>query len=101
MARPHSQQIRDYSRMRLLIVGSFFALVWLALWARAGFLQIVRGPELAQMALRQHVSSEMEMGRRGEIVDRNGLVLAKSVEFVGVYARPLSDGQQPWGTPTP
>jgi cell division protein FtsI (penicillin-binding protein 3) len=88
MARPNSQQIRDYSRMRLLIVGSFFALVWVALWARAGFLQIVRGPELAQMALRQHESSEMECGRRGEIVDRSGLVLAKSVEFVGVYARP-------------
>jgi cell division protein FtsI (penicillin-binding protein 3) len=88
MARPTSQQIKDYSRMRLVIVGCFFFLVLLALWARAGFLQIVRGPELAQMALRQHVSSEMEHAQRGEITDRNGLVMAKSVEFVGVYARP-------------
>lgn len=80
--------VRDWSRVKLTFVGVLFCCAWLALWARAGYLQIVVGPELAQKALRQHLTSEVEKGARGEIYDRGGRLLAKSVEFEAVYVRP-------------
>ena len=82
------QIVRDWSRVKLTCVGVFFCVAWLALWSRAGYLQIVAGPELAQLAVRQHLASEVDKGSRGEIYDRTGRLLAKSVEFEAVYVRP-------------
>ena len=82
------KQIRDFSRMRLMVVGGVFFLFWASLWVRAGFLQIVQGPQLAEQALRQHMASEYDRGKRGVILDRNGQLLAKSVEFMAVSAVP-------------
>ena len=80
--------VRDWSRTKLTCVGVFFGLAWLALWSRAGYLQIVAGPELAQQAVRQHVASEIDKGSRGEIYDRTGRLLAKSVEIEALFVRP-------------
>jgi len=82
------KQIRDFSRMRLIVVGGVFFLFWASLWVRAGVLQIVQGPQLAEQAMRQHLASEYDRGKRGVIIDRNGQMLAKSVEFVAVSAQP-------------
>lgn len=88
-ARDRQQKtVRDWSRVKLTCVGVFFCCAWLALWARAGYLQIVAGPELAKQAIRQHLASEVDKGARGEIYDRNGRLLAKSVEFEAVSVRP-------------
>ncbi len=88
------QTVRDWSRVKLTCVGVFFCLAWLALWFRAGFLQIVAGPGLAQQAIRQHLASEVDKGARGEIYDRGGRLLAKSVEFEAVYVRPKEVADQ-------
>ncbi len=80
--------VRDWSRVKLTCVGVFFSLAWLGLWSRAGYLQIVAGPELAEKAVRQHLASEVDKGSRGEIYDRGGRLLAKSVEFEAVFVRP-------------
>jgi cell division protein FtsI (penicillin-binding protein 3) len=80
--------VRDWGRVKLTCVGVFFCLAWLGLWSRAGYLQIVAGPELAQQAIRQHLASEIDKGARGEIYDRGGRLLAKSVEFEAVFVRP-------------
>jgi cell division protein FtsI (penicillin-binding protein 3) len=82
------QTVRDWGRVKLTCVGVFFGLVLLALWSRAGYLQIVAGPQLAQQAIRQHLASEVDKGARGEIYDRAGRLLAKSVEFEAVFVRP-------------
>ena len=79
---------RDWSRMRLVLVGVVFLLIWTGLWARAWFLQIHEGETLAAMAERQHVASETVTGQRGEILDRNGKILARSVQVSSVYAVP-------------
>ncbi len=79
---------RDWSRAKIILVCSFVFLGWLGLWARAGYLQIIQGDELASKAMRQHVASELDRGSRGQILDRNGMLLAKSVELCAVYARP-------------
>ncbi|MDR3073401.1 MAG: PASTA domain-containing protein, partial [Deltaproteobacteria bacterium] len=56
--------------------------------ARAYQVQIVRGPEYAERAKRAHIATEVATGRRGSIFDRNGNVLAKSVEAQSVVVRP-------------
>lgn len=80
--------VREWSRIKLISVGVLFALFWLALWFRAAHLQLVQGSELADKALRQHITREHEQGDRGHIWDRDGRLLAKSVEFTAVNARP-------------
>ena len=82
------KQIRDYSRLRVILVGGLFFLLWSCLWVRAGYLQIVLGPALAEKALQQHMASELDKGRRGYIADRNGRRLAESVEFTAISAQP-------------
>jgi len=89
IARERQQKtVRDWSRLKLTSVGVFFCCLWLALWGRAAYLQIVAGPQLAKDASRQHMTSEVGKGARGEIYDQGGRLLAKSVEFEAVYARP-------------
>ncbi len=78
----------DWGRVRIRCVFIVFVLCFCALWARAWYLQMVDGPRLAEYARRQHVTSELVAGRRGNILDRDGQVLARSVEAVSVYANP-------------
>lgn len=78
----------DWPKVRINVVVAIFCLLWLGLWARAWYLQMIEGPRLADRARRQHMASELVSGRRGLILDRNGLVLARSVEARSVYARP-------------
>jgi len=88
MKKRGEKEIRDFSRYRLIFVGGLFFLFWAGLWVRAAYLQIVQGPMLTQQAMRQHLAAEYDRGRRGSILDRNGLLLAKSVDFVAVSATP-------------
>lgn len=78
----------DWGRVRLWAVGVVFGLLWLSLWGRAYYLQMVKGPEYAAMAKRQHTTKETVRGARGGILDRNGTVLARSVECSSVWVNP-------------
>jgi cell division protein FtsI (penicillin-binding protein 3) len=79
----------DWTGIRLRGVAVFFLLLLLALWARAYHVQIIRGPDLASGAQRQYWTREYADGGRGEIFDRNGLLLAKTVQVSSVYTRPI------------
>ncbi len=78
----------DWGRWRIKTLGLIFALVWCSLWGRLYYIQIIKAEEYAPLAKRQHVASERITGTRGSIVDRTGLVLARSVEMQSVYADP-------------
>lgn len=78
----------DWGRLRLWTVGIVFSLLWVVLWGRAYYLQIIMGPEYAAMAKRQHTAREVVRGVRGNILDRNGNVIARSVECASVWANP-------------
>lgn len=78
----------DWSRIRINLVIGVFCLFWGALWLRAWHLQMIAGPHLANRAMQQHTTSEKVAGKRGMIFDRNGQVLARSVEARSVYANP-------------
>lgn len=78
----------DWSKWRINFVIGFFCVLWIFLWGRAWYLQMVEGPRLADKARRQHVATELVSGKRGRIYDREGNILAKSVEAKSIYANP-------------
>ena len=88
MAKTGSKPPKDWSRGKIIFAGCLFALALMGLWARAYHVQVVKGPEYAKMANRQYWASETVSGKRGEIFDRNGLLLAKSITTPSVYVRP-------------
>jgi cell division protein FtsI (penicillin-binding protein 3) len=77
---------RETTRIR--IVAAFFLFVWTTLWCRAWHVQMIEGPRYAAMAARQHEVVELVSGKRGDIFDRNGLALARSVECRSVFVQP-------------
>ena len=78
----------DWNNVRFRVVAVLFFVVWGALWVRAGYVQLWEGPFLAERARRQHMSAETVSTPRGAITDRNGHILARSVECRSVYANP-------------
>ncbi|HDQ41481.1 MAG TPA: PASTA domain-containing protein [Desulfonatronum sp.] len=80
---------RDWVRLRMGLLWALMVLLWLGLWGRAYQVQVLQGPELTSMALRQHRAAEFERGARGQILDRQGRILAKSTSIQSVYVRPL------------
>ncbi len=79
---------RDWGRVRLAVVAVVFGAVWGLLWYRAWDIQIVQGQQLAEKVSRQQHGTELITGFRGSILDRNGQILARSVEVRSVYVRP-------------
>ena len=75
------------NRRIVLLAGVFMTLLAVAL-GRAVWLQAVRGPELAAMALRQHRETVVVPAGRGAIFDRNGEPLAIGRQATTVYANP-------------
>jgi len=65
-----------------------FVIAWFLLWYRAFNIQVILGPVYKEMADRQHTYTETIEGVRGSILDRNGLVLARSVPCQSVSANP-------------
>ena len=86
--RPSVLASLDWGRVRLWVVGFFFTFLWVALWGRAYYLQVVKGPELAERARRQHQTTETVVGVRGDIMDRHGNVLARSVDSSSISLNP-------------
>ena len=75
------------NRRIVFLAGVFMALLAVAL-GRAVWLQAVKGPELAAMALRQHRETVVVPAGRGTIFDRNGEPLAIGRQATTVYANP-------------
>lgn len=88
MAKKKKQDMRS-SSLKLTFIMILFAIIWTSLLGRAAWLQLYQGPELRQLALRQHLAAELERGERGRIYDRNGNLLATSVEAESIYLRPV------------
>lgn len=80
-------------RGRLAAVGGVFGLFLALLLARAVDLTVVRGPEFARRAARQHTKRTALIPHRGEIVDRNGDMLALSLNVPSIYMRPRELGE--------
>jgi len=79
---------RPMLRRRLLVAAGALALWVLAIEARLVVLQVMQHDELSARAERQQSETQKTPGKRGEIVDRHGRLLAYSVDADTVYAVP-------------
>jgi cell division protein FtsI (penicillin-binding protein 3) len=70
-----------------LLAAAFLALLAATLDAPV-WIQVVKGPEYAAMALRQHRETVVVPASRGTIVDRNGEPLAIGKQATTIYANP-------------
>jgi cell division protein FtsI (penicillin-binding protein 3) len=75
-------------QIRIRIFGAFFILLFLAVAARACYLQIVLAPDLQQRADQQRQRIIPLAQERGSIFDRNGVPLAVSIATESLYADP-------------
>lgn len=78
------------AKARLLFTGAMAALLILVLMAKLIDVGIVKGPEYSQKAQKQWQSTVSLQADRGEILDRNGNVLAESYTTYQVNANPIS-----------
>ncbi|MFA7059456.1 MAG: penicillin-binding protein [Pedobacter sp.] len=83
-----SDDREKWARVRIVIIGTFFGLLFLSVTARAFYLQILKHEELVKKAEKQHQRIVPLTPARGDIMDRNGTPLAVSVEMSSCYAEP-------------
>ncbi|WP_207261689.1 penicillin-binding transpeptidase domain-containing protein [Desulfovibrio sp. Huiquan2017] len=88
MAKDNARRT-DHSGIKMGFVMALFSIALGALWVRTGWVQLHEGDALADQASRQSLAAEYEYGERGRILDRNGEMLATSVEAQSVFARPF------------
>src|SRR5919106_4534919 len=79
---------RTDSRARAVVLLVFMSLVGVVIGGRLIWWQVIERAELQEMALQQLNRTQALPAERGEITDRNGSLLATSVELQSVYATP-------------
>jgi cell division protein FtsI (penicillin-binding protein 3) len=77
-----------WARVRIVMIGSLFGLLFLSVTVRAFYLQIIKHEEMIKRADKQHQRVVPLTPARGAIMDRNGTPLAVSVEMDSCYAEP-------------
>lgn len=75
-------------RVRLALIGIVLLLAWGVVAWRLVQVQIVMGPEVAERGLQQRLVSRPLPPQRGKIFDRNGDLLAMTVEAESLFAVP-------------
>ncbi|MDB4897005.1 MAG: soprulation-specific penicillin-binding protein [Firmicutes bacterium] len=78
-----------YSRRRTIALMGIFALAFVSLTGRMGYLQLEMGNKLGDMGFRYRMRPTPIQADRGEILDRNGQPLLKNVVCESVYAQPI------------
>ena len=86
-AAPHSMW-RTTLQSRLLASAVLFGLWTAGIQARLVYLQVVDHADMQARADRQHLRTISAPAKRGEILDRNGRVLAYSVDADSIFADP-------------
>ncbi len=79
---------RGTLKRRLAVAAAGFVLWTAAIEGRLVYLQVVRHADLSARAERQQMRTVTAPGKRGEILDRRGRVLAYSVDADSIYAVP-------------
>jgi cell division protein FtsI (penicillin-binding protein 3) len=75
-------------RSRLFVGAVFFGIWTTGIQARLVYLQVLERADMQARADRQHLRTLTAPAKRGEIVDRNGHVLAYSVDADSLFADP-------------
>lgn len=75
-------------RARMALIGIVVVAAWLGMGYRLFEIQVVRAEELASEGLSQRLVSQPMAPQRGKIFDRNGDLLAMTVETQSLFAVP-------------
>ena len=94
MADTPSHDWRQTVRRRLAVAAGLFLAWTLAIEGRLLYLQVYRYDFLAAKAERQQSSTATAPAKRGDITDREGRVLAYSVDADTIYADPREIGDR-------
>ncbi|MFA9445448.1 peptidoglycan D,D-transpeptidase FtsI family protein [Egicoccus sp. AB-alg6-2] len=88
-------------RIRWLLLA--YGLVFMMVFGQLVHIQIVRGPDYADRSVRQRARTVDLAATRGRIYDREGDVLATSIQAATIYADPRAyrPSQTPDGQPVP
>jgi cell division protein FtsI (penicillin-binding protein 3) len=80
---------------RIRVAACLLALWAVAIESRLVYLQIIARGDLVERAERQHLRNQKTPGKRGDILDRRGRVLATSADADSIYAVPsaIEDAQ--------
>jgi cell division protein FtsI/penicillin-binding protein 2 len=73
---------------RMTLIGLLVVAAWLGMGYRLFEIQVVRAPELAEEGLSQRLVTREMAPQRGKIYDRNGNLLAMTVESQSLFAVP-------------
>jgi cell division protein FtsI (penicillin-binding protein 3) len=85
---PRVPDWRETVRSRLVVGAILFGVWTAAIEARLLYLQVFKQSEMAAMADKQRLNTLEAPARRGDILDRNGRVLAYSVDADSIFADP-------------
>ena len=77
-----------WARIRIIMIGTVFGLLFLTVGVRAFYLQILQHENLVKKAERQYQHKVDLTPARGSILDRNGTTLAESIQMDSCYAEP-------------
>ena len=76
------------SKARVALIGVFLVAAWLGLAYRLFQVQVVQAADLADQGLTQRLVTRDLAPQRGKIFDRNGELLAMTVEAQSIWANP-------------
>ncbi len=76
------------ARKRLFAIFIAITFIFLFITARLFYVQIIWGKELQSKALDQWTRNVPILAKRGDIIDRNGVVLASTKNTYTIYVRP-------------
>jgi cell division protein FtsI (penicillin-binding protein 3) len=77
-----------FIKLRVFLVGFVFIVLFMAIGAKAFYLQVYHSPWLSQKASSQYERSLKSSGKRGTVYDRNMREMAVTVDVASIAARP-------------
>lgn len=78
----------EHISARAFVILALFAVFAIVFLGRLVYLQVIIADEYSAMAMEARTSNIETTSRRGTIYDRNGVVMATSVEATTIYANP-------------
>ena len=78
----------DHLRIRTKLVVAIFILIFLGLWGRLYYVQVVRHKELYNKARKQYTTTKTTTSKRGEIFDVNANLLVGNIPCDDIIADP-------------